>query len=169
MDNQGKWFSTTDVMKMFDHEESAYVVYEKELHQIYTEVTHLMLDRWVVSFYESTQDADLSFYQLDSKFKPDVWLESLLRHKKQHYDRSRNVMVKDENNAKYIDFFNYIADNLIIHDGWNFIPKVMFNYQSRLYYAKLISYGFTDTPMGLIRTSALTNGSGVVPIYSFKS
>lgn len=166
-DNQGgNWFFVNKILDMVDHKETAYTVSGQELHQIYTEVTHLMLDRWVVSFYQSTQDEDLSFYKLDSKFKPDAWLESLLREKLRQYDHSRTVMVRDANNANYFDYFTYIADNVTIHSNWNFIPRVMFDQRSSNYYHKLAENGFVETPLGLLRAT-VTNNDTIVPIYSF--
>lgn len=167
-DNQGDWFFVNELMKMVDHQETMSVVYKQELHQIYSEVTHLMLDRWVVSFYQSTQDSDESFYQLTDTFNPEKWLEALLNEKLRQYTNSRNVIVPDDNNANYVRYFNYIADNLIIHPDWNFIPKVAFNKGSGVYYNKLALTNFTDTPMGLIRTSTLTNNHPIIPIYSFR-
>lgn len=167
-DNRGDWFFANEIMKMIDHQEVCYVVHDQELHQIYTEVTHLMLDRWVVSFYQSTQDDDVSFFQLGDEFEPDKWLEALLHEKLRQYKHSSTTIPRTENNAPYVDYFTYIAENLILHPDWNFIPKIAFNKGSYVYYNKLAQTTFTDTPMGLVRTSAVINNEHIVPIYSFQ-
>lgn len=169
LDNRVRWGYANEIMKMMDHEESAYITDDhNELHQVYTEVTHMMYDRWVVSFYESTQDVDHSFYRLGDTFKPDEWLESHVRHKLKLYADSAVRVGRNELTHQYVDYFKYVVENVRVNDNWNFIPTIMMNKRSNNMHQGLLRHGFIETPYGLFRKSAMESGAKPIPIYSFK-
>lgn len=168
LDNRGTWFVNHNLMDLMDNKETCYMVDNNELHQIYTEVVHLMFDRWVVSFYQSTQDEDVSFYQLTDKFRPDDWLEAHVRLKIRLYSESARTIVRTDKNASYCDYFDYVANNVRVNDNWNFIPTIMMNKRSNNMHQGLLRCGFVETPLGIVRSSALQNREQIIPLYSFK-
>lgn len=167
LDHRGNWNFQHELMTMLDHHEASHLMEEDELHQVYTEVTHLMYDRWVVSFYQSTQDEDLAFYHLGDGMVAADWLEAHLVQKLMQYKRSYEVIKPNEHNQLYVDYFKYITDNVQINKGWNMIPTVMMNKRSGKMHEKLKSGGFVECQFGLVRPEVLTGDAIPIPIYSF--
>lgn len=169
LDNRIAWNFTNEIMNMMDHQGSAYVTDdEHELHQVYSEVSHMMYDRWVVSFYESTQDNDLSFYQMKDRFIPDEWLESHVRHKLKLYADSAKRVPRNDNTEKYVDYFNYVTDHVHVNDNWNFIPYFMLNKRSDAMHQGLLRNGFVTVPYGIMRQTAVASNAAPIPLYTFK-
>lgn len=167
-DNRVKWNFNAEIMDMVDHHDAAHIIDDTfELHQIYSEVSHLMYDRWVVSFYESTQDDDKSFYTLKEKFVPSEWLEAHVRHKLKHYARSAKKVTPNDYTAPYVKYYEYTSQHVQVNSNWNFIPTIMMNKRSDNMHKGLLREGFVETQFGLVKPEVVTGAAAPVPLYQF--
>ena len=159
------WVFNKKIIDSIDHLESSPIVINDDLHQIFTEASLMLQDRWVLTFYQSTDIIDRSFYHMENGvFNPAKFLEGHVREKIERYKHTASVLERSSANAEYYDYFQYTSNHVQVNDNWNFIPRPFLGVKNQEMINGLLSSGFVDTPLGLIRTGTTTP----IPIYSFK-
>lgn len=109
------------------------------------------------SLYTSLPDATIgqhSFHSLTQGFDPRDFISRMLRAKKAAYARYAHDLSAHGVSNKYVDYFNYVAHDLVVNPEFNFIPSILLSPESK-FYQRLTTQGFVNTKAGLVARKAL--------------
>lgn len=154
--------SVSDVENVFSEE----VTYSEgfNLYPIHSESIFLQYTDFYSELKAATrEDRTASFASLgDFSVNPAAFLAKVLEGKKTDYAKYVEWMKCKDND--YYRYFDYVAKNLVVNHGFNFIPRFVLRPDS-VYYNKLLqSKQFIDSKYGLVDPTA----KQIIPIYSFK-
>jgi len=120
---------------------------------------------WYNDFYLNIQQKPRLTCQqkpFATAFEPIEFMLNMIKAKLELYTRYAND-IQHKNKNIYWMYFNWVANNIVINDDFNFIPDVMLPKYSS-YYKQLVEREiFQDTPLGLIKP-----GVALKPIIEVK-
>ena len=127
--------------------------YEGQSYPLLTENCYLQSSTLYSTLVDATTGRN-SFYELSATFDARSFLVKLLESKRDTYARYARTLSSSGVSNKYVDYFFYVAENLVVNKNFNFIPSVLLSRSSR-FYQGLVASGFMPTQFGLLDSSQL--------------
>jgi hypothetical protein len=153
---QNKRYELKDAHQETNHLQDADDSY---VYQILSEVTYLQYTSMFLTISQTIGENSVPFFDImsgiENTFDADTFLLKMLKSKLDTYVYYlKKIKTSCEritgNRNKYFDYFTYVSENVIINKDFNFIPRFMLK-PFAVFYEKLASEGYADTPYGLIR------------------
>lgn len=148
-------------------QEVNFATYNGEIFTTLGEADYLQYDSFFLTIVDSIDPNVQPFDVLDDDFTFTRHLPRLLNGKKDVYNRYYNKIKHSTNqyDKKFAEYYNFVSQNLIANEDYNFVPNVILEPYTNLY-GKLTTEGWSSTNLGLLRQ---TVDQTVIPLYQFKN
>jgi hypothetical protein len=127
---------------------------------VLTETVHLRGTCFYPDLYTSMKENETPFYNFD-KFEPEQFMMKLLQQKVDIYRRNAQVMTTE---SRLKNYFEFVSNQLVIHDDFTFIPAVLLSPRSKFYQSLVDSNQYHTTYAGLLRKGA----DDLIPMVSWR-
>lgn len=157
----------TDTMVLGSKDQSfTYASFNGEVYNICSEADYLQYDSFFLTLTDSIDPSIDPYNILDNNFTFTDHLYKHLKGKQNVYDRYRKKLVfsSNEYNQKQTKYYQYIVDNLLPNENYNFIPFLSINKYDKLN-LRMVDEGWITTDLGLFRAN---NQSNIIPLFNFK-
>lgn len=155
---------TMDTVILDDpNQQYSYASFAGEIYTVCGEADYLQYDSFFLTLIDAINPQSKPYATVND-WTIDNHLPKHLNGKKELYQRySKKLERANIGITKhYRDYFNWISNNLIVNDSYNYIPSISLNPQN-YYYEGLKNNGWTATQYGLLKPT-----EKIIPLFGFK-
>lgn len=161
---KGRLNSKVDV-KSTTLQETTFFPYDALPMQVLSEVVYLQHTDMYLTMVDGSSEQDPPFYNIVSDGLDDmsIFVGRMLKAKMKTYERYVGSMGNACRN-KVRDYYQYVISSVVVHEDFNFIPRLVLPTWTELYKTIVAQGHFVETPHGLYNPHKFKQ-TVVVPLF----